>query len=94
MNHALKQQLIDLLLPYKPAKIGIFGSFARGESHAGSDLDVLVRFQERISLLKLVEIEQELSDRLGMPVDLVTEKSLKHPKVKQSIQADLIPIFG
>lgn len=93
MDRDLQAQLIRYLLPYHPARIGVFGSFARGEHRNGSDLDVLIAFKDRISLLKLVQIEQELSDQLGIPVDLVTENSLKNPRLRQYISKDLITIY-
>ncbi len=54
----------------------LFGSVARGEDTEDSDLDLLVRFARRKSLLDLVRIERELSKELGRRVDLVTEASL------------------
>jgi len=94
MDNELQAKLLQYLLPYHPARIGIFGSFARGENNADSDLDILIQFKERISLLKLVQIEQELSDKLGIPIDLVTENSLKNPRLKRSVERDLIRIYG
>ncbi len=85
---------MQYLLPYHPARISVFGSFARGENNKDSDLDILIKFKDRISLLKLVQIEQELSDMLGIPIDLVTENSLKNPRLKKSIERDLITIYG
>jgi predicted nucleotidyltransferase len=57
-------------------KIAIFGSYARGEEKPESDIDVLVEFRQRKSLLELIRIERELSDALGVKVDLLTEKSI------------------
>jgi hypothetical protein len=93
MDKELQAKLIKFLLPYHPARIGVFGSFARGENKKGSDLDILIKFKDRISLLKLVQIEQELSDKLGIPIDLVTENSLKNPRLKKSIDKDIITIY-
>jgi len=59
----------------------------------GSDLDILIKFNDRISLLKLVQIEQELSDKLGIEIDLVTENSLKNARLKAYIEQDLITIY-
>jgi len=93
MDKELRAKLLLYLLPYHPDRIGVFGSFARGENKKGSDLDILIKFKERISLLKLVQIEQELSDKLGISIDLVTENSLKNARLKQYIEEDLITIY-
>lgn len=93
MDKKLKKKLLHYLLPYQPIWIGVFGSFARGENKKGSDLDILIKFKEPISLLKLVQIEQELNDKLGIPIDLVTENSLKNPRLKEYIKQDLTTIY-
>ena len=94
INKNIKDNLLKLLLPYQPSRIGIFGSYARGDNKKESDLDVLISFKNRISLLQLVQIQQELSDQLGVEVDLVTENSLQNPRLKKFIYQDLIPIFN
>ena len=68
---------ISRMLKGREAKrIAVFGSFARGEETPESDIDILVEFSEQKSLLDLVRIERELSELLGMKVDLLTEKSI------------------
>ncbi len=57
-------------------KIAVFGSYARGEEKPESDIDILVEFSETKSLLTLVRIERELSEFLGVKVDLLTEGSI------------------
>ncbi len=93
MDKRLQTRILECLLPYQPARIGIFGSYARGENRDNSDLDILVQFKERIGLLTLVQIEQELSDKLGIRVDLITEGSLTNPLLKKYIEKDLIIIY-
>lgn len=67
------------LEPYNPSRIGIFGSYVRGDQNEESDLDLLVNLQKRANLFELIELEEELSEILGVKVDLVTEKLLnKH----------------
>lgn len=90
-----KDIIINHLLNLKPLKIGVFGSYARGENKAGSDLDVLVHlnYSYPISLLDIARVSEDLSDALGMPVDIVTEKSLS-PYIRPHIEKDLIYIFG
>ena len=81
-------------MPFDPAKIGIFGSFARNEQTFESDLDILIHLNSDISLLDLVRMERELSQILGTKVDLVTEESIKNPKLKKYIEKDLEIIFS
>lgn len=89
MISALQQNIIlEKLSPYKPKKISVFGSYARGENREGSDLDLLVEFPNTINLLDLVGLEQELSEILGIKVDLVTEGSLS-PYVRPYVEKDL-----
>jgi len=57
-------------------KVAVFGSYVRGEEAPESDIDILVEFAEPKSLLTLENIELELSDYLGIKVDLLTEKSI------------------
>ena len=93
INEPFKTKIVAFLKPYNPLKISIFGSYARGEAKQGSDLDILISFKDNISLLKLVMIQQDLSEKLKIAVDLVSEKSLKNQRLIKSIQTDLITIF-
>ncbi|NBC26829.1 MAG: nucleotidyltransferase [Bacteroidetes bacterium] len=80
--------IIQTLLPYKPKKIGVFGSWARNEQTENSDLDLLVDL-ENINLLDLVALENELSRLLGIKTDLVTEASLNRymrPLIEQDLR--------
>ena len=51
-------------------------AYVWGEQKETSDLDVIVEFKKRKSLLELVGIEQELEDNLGIKIDLLTEASI------------------
>jgi predicted nucleotidyltransferase len=86
--------IINYLEPFKPERIGIFGSYAREEQTEDSDLDILVSFKETISLFDLVQIHQELSDLLGIKVDVVTEGALKNETLKKYIYQDLQMILN
>ena len=85
--------IIDTLKPYKPTKIGIFGSFARGENSENSDLDILYQFEEPISLFQKFKIQEVLENKLKFNIDFVSEKYL-HPFLKESILKDLKIIYG
>lgn len=77
---------------FNPAMIGVFGSYARNEETKGSDLDLLIDFNSKITLLDLIGLEQELAEVLGIKVDLVTKRSVKD-NLLPFIQKDLIRII-
>ncbi len=69
----LRELILSMLLPYGVKRVALFGSVVRGEDSPDSDIDILVSFREPIGLFALAGLRQELSERLGRPVDLVTE---------------------
>jgi uncharacterized protein len=85
--------ILNRMKKFNPQRVGIFGSYARGDYKKGSDLDILVEFKETPSLLALIKLENDLSEILGTKVDLVTEGSLKNKRIKRSIKKDLISIL-
>ncbi|MBN1974608.1 MAG: nucleotidyltransferase family protein [Sedimentisphaerales bacterium] len=75
------------------SKIAVFGSYARGEAKPDSDIDILVDFSHRKSLLEFVKIERELSEALGIKVDLLTEKAIS-PYLIDDIKRQMKVIYG
>jgi len=72
--------------------IAVFGSYARGDAGAASDIDILVRFARKKSLFQLVRIEDELRRALGRDVDLVTENAVS-PYLADAIHRDAVVIY-
>jgi uncharacterized protein len=66
------------------ARLRVFGSVARGEDRADSDLDLLVEFIKPKSLLSLVGVEHQFEDALGRKVDLVTPAALS-PYIRDQV---------
>jgi len=94
MNQSeIKNIILCSFKEYNPHKIGIFGSFARGDNKKGSDIDILVEFKDSPSLLTLIKLENDLSEILGVKVDLVTTGALKNKRIKKNIKKDLINIL-
>ena len=90
------QDRIRKLMPilrdkYSVTELGVFGSYTRGDQKADSDLDILVSFEETPSLFTFIELENFLSDRLGVDVALVMRKALKH-NLEKPILDEVIPI--
>lgn len=71
-----RDQIRERLRAEGGSYVAVFGSYARDEETQTSDVDILVRFSTRKTLLELARIERELADLLGKPVELVTEPSL------------------
>ena len=87
----LSEKLPVLKAKYHVKQIGIFGSYARYEQTAASDVDILVDFEETPGLLKFIELKLCLSEFLESNVDLVMKNGLK-PEVGEHILAEVIYI--
>lgn len=88
----LRAALPGLRERYGVQRLALFGSFARGEATGRSDLDLLVEFDDRpLTLLQFIALEGELSDLLGIKVDLVEKQVLK-PRIGLRILDELIPV--
>ena len=74
-------------------KISIFGSYVRGEATSESDLDIIVEFDKSVSLLDIVGFELDLSEQLGIKVELLTEKAIS-PYIIKDVLAEAKVIYG
>ena len=91
LRAALRRQLPLLRERHGVESLGLFGSYVRHEAGPDSDLDVLVRFREVPGLIRFVELENYLSDLLGVRVDLVMADALK-PAVGERVLAEVEPV--
>lgn len=90
IKNILREQKNELKERYGVKKIGIFGSFARGEQKEISDVDILVEFERPIGL-RFFELADHIEEILGIKVDLLTPNALKQkPLLWQSAAEDLI----
>ena len=92
-KNRILEKIAQALKEQGATKVAIFGSYARGEERPESDIDVIVEFSERKSLLELVKIERELSETLGIKVDLLTEKSIS-PYLIDIVRQQMEVIYG
>lgn len=74
---AQRAAIIATARRHRASGIAIFGSVARGDDHDLSDADFLVDFEPGSSLFDLLHLQDELSQLLGFPVDVVSRKALK-----------------
>ncbi len=87
----LREHEDELREKYGVKRIGIFGSIVRGEAGEGSDVDILVEFERPIGLLKFLELEEYISNLIGMKVDLVSKKALK-PHIGKHILGEVVTV--
>jgi predicted nucleotidyltransferase len=85
-------RLVEICTQNDVSMIGIFGSLARGEATGRSDIDLVVRFAKRKSLLALVRLERQLSAAMGKKVDLLTEAAIS-PYLRERILDELQVIY-
>ena len=91
IRERLHEQLPLLCRQYQVETLAVFGSFVHHEQNTGSDLDLLVTFNETPSLLKFIELENYLTDLLGIKVDLVMQNALK-PRIGKRILNEAVPV--
>lgn len=80
----IKDKILPVLKKYDVNKASLFGSIVRGETTEDSDIDLLVEFSGKKSLLDLAGLKIELEELLKVRVDVLTYSSL-HPLLKERI---------
>ena len=80
----LREKILPVLLPCGVKRVALFGSVVRGEDSPRSDIDILVKFKNGITLLQLSGIKLKLEDKLGKKVDLLTYGGI-NPHLKDII---------
>jgi predicted nucleotidyltransferase len=89
---SVREKIIDILRRNAVRRASFFGSIVRGEMTEDSDVDILVEFEGRKSLLDLAHLKNELEDKLNRQVDVLTYRSI-HPLLRDRIMAEQVPII-
>jgi predicted nucleotidyltransferase len=71
--------------------VRVFGSVARGEDHEGSDTDLLVDLDGGTGLIALAGLARELTDLLGVSVDVVPADALRRA-IRCEVLAEAVPL--
>ena len=87
----LRQNLPLLGERYQIESLGVFGSYVRNAQRPDSDLDLLVTFRKPPSLLQFIDLENYLSDLLGIKVDLVMKDTLK-PRIGSRVLKEVVSL--
>jgi uncharacterized protein len=91
LSKIIRQHLPKLKQEYNISYLGIFGSYIRGEQKEDSDLDILVDFSKEPDLLEFIGLKQELSETLGVEVDLVMKSALR-PRIGKRILEEVVQV--
>jgi predicted nucleotidyltransferase len=87
----LRVEIVAVAASHGATNVRVFGSAARNALREGGDLDLLVRMEEGRSLFDLIALGQELEDRLGVPVDVISESGLS-PHLRDRILSEAVPL--
>jgi uncharacterized protein len=87
----LRSKVLRVTKKHGATNVRIFGSFARGEQHSRSDVDLLVDLPDHMSLLGLSGLKVDLEETLNRKVDVVPSDSIK-PALRKYILADARPL--
>ena len=86
-----REDLVAAAAAHGVSNLRVFGSVARGEDRADSDVDLVADFPPGLSLLGLGRLEADLEGILGTRVDLIPAADLE-PGVQERVEPDLIPL--
>jgi predicted nucleotidyltransferase len=86
-----RERVLEAAARYGAYNVRVFGSVARGEATASSDIDFLVSMEPGRSLMDLGGLLYELQNLLGVSVDVVTEKGLR-PRIREQVLREAIPL--
>jgi predicted nucleotidyltransferase len=85
----IRENMPYLREQYNVKSLGVFGSYVRGEEKKRSDVDILVEFEEPVTLLEFLALERRLNEFIGKKVDLVMKTALK-PKIGERILEEVV----
>lgn len=86
-----RDEIVRVARTHGAAGVRVFGSMARGDASASSDVDVVVDLGAGRSLLDLIAIKQDLEDLLGRPVDVMTERSISR-YIRDQVMRDAVAL--
>ena len=90
---SIKKRSLPILKRHAVKRAAIFGSFARGEAKARSDVDFLIEYRSKNkSLFDLVDLKSELEDSLGRKVDIITYNSI-YWRIREQILSEQVVIL-
>jgi predicted nucleotidyltransferase len=87
----LREKLTEIQTRYRVKSLWLFGSYVRGDQTESSDLDILVDYEVAPTFFQFIELEDYLTELVGVKVDLVMKKALK-PRIGERVISELVTI--
>ncbi|MDD4172311.1 MAG: nucleotidyltransferase family protein [Syntrophomonas sp.] len=88
---SIRRHMSELQDDFLVSKIGVFGSFARGEATDASDVDILVEFSDSVDIFHFIRLQNRLTAITGRKVDLATPQAIK-PLIKDQVLREVLYI--
>lgn len=88
---ARREAILALARKYGIRQVRLFGSVVRGEDRPNSDLDVLVDFEPRRTLLDLIGFEQDLEEMFGRKVEVISARGI-NPRIEDRVLGEAVPL--
>lgn len=89
--HSRREEILRIAARHGAGNLRVFGSVARNQARADSDVDLLADFEPGRSLLDLVALELDLQELLGRPVDVGTPQSLRD-RMRDRVLTEAVPL--
>lgn len=86
------EKIVPILKEWKVKRAGIFGSYARGDNKLGSDVDILVEIDQKISLSELMNLKILMEKSINKNIDIV-EYSCLHPLMEKEILKEEVKVL-
>lgn len=93
ISESIQAKLIELCRQSDVKQLSLFGSMARGDATPQSDIDLLIEFSQRKSLLAMINLERQFADLLGREVDLLTEAAIS-PYLRNRIKQEAKVLYA
>jgi len=88
----IKQKILPILKKNNITRAGIFGSYARGKQHKGSDVDILIELNDDRGLLGFINLKNILEKAIKRKIDLVEYECIRS-EIRKHVLKEEVPIL-